>query len=586
MPTPPKDALQPKNIPTKNNTQVISGAEALLRCLVAEQVKTIFGYPGGAIMPVYDALYHYEKELTHILARHEQGAIHAAQGYARAGGGVGVVFTTSGPGATNILTGLADALADSTPLVCITGQVAAHLLGTDAFQESDIMNLTTPVTKWNILVTDASQIPEAVAKAFYIAKAGRPGPVLIDIAKNAQIDKFSFSYEKCEKIATYPTKPTLNKEVIATAAALLNQAKKPFILAGQGVTLSNAEQSLLEVAEKAGIPVASTLLGLSAFPTNHLLYVGYLGMHGNYSCNINTNECDVILAVGMRFDDRVTGVLSKYAPQATIIHIDIDEVEINKLVKTKVGICADAKEALDALCEQLQAREHTVWRNSFKTLQQLEYEKVIQHEVFPTEGGLTMAEVVYQLGKLTNGNALTVTDVGQHQMVVSRYYPYKQKRSNITSGGIGTMGFSLPAAMGAKVAMPERQVVCIVGDGGIQMTSQELATIFQYNIKVKILLLNNEFLGMVRQWQEMFFEKRYSQTNLINPDFVKLADAYGVKANKVGERENLEDAITEMLAYDGAFLLEVRVRKDENIFPMIPTGAGVAEVLLEKPNKQ
>jgi len=561
----------------------ITGSEALLKCLVAENVKTIFGYPGGAIMPVYDALYGYADQLTHILVRHEQGAIHAAQGFARVSGQPGIVFATSGPGATNLVTGLADALIDSTPLVCITGQVFAHLLGTDAFQEIDVINTTIPVTKWNIQVTEAKDIAGAVAKAFHIATTGRPGPVLIDITKNAQNELFEFAeYKKCESIRTYKPKPRLQINEVEAAAALINQAKKPYILAGQGILLSGASKELIAFSEKTGIPVASTLLGLGAFPTDHPNYVGYLGMHGNYGPNLNTNQCDVLIAVGMRFDDRVTGNVSKYAKQARVIHIEIDKAEINKIIKADVAVHADAKEALGSLIGMVNPGNHHEWIESFRTLNQEEYDKVIHHE-FNSTGEIKMAEVINHLSIQTNGEAIMVTDVGQHQMIASRYYQFKNPRTNVTSGGAGTMGFALPAAMGAKLAIPTQQVVAVIGDGGYQMTVQELGTIMQYKIPVKILVLNNNFLGMVRQWQQLFHGKRYSFTEMVNPNFVKLAEAYSIPARKVEKREDLQDALKEMLAAETPYFLEVVVGKEDNVFPMVPAGAGVADVLLEAP---
>jgi acetolactate synthase-1/2/3 large subunit len=565
----------------KTTTQRISGSEALLRCLVAEDVETIFGYPGGAIMPVYDALYGYADKLTHILVRHEQGAIHAAQGFARVSGRPGIVFATSGPGATNLITGLADALIDSTPLVCITGQVFAHLLGTDAFQEIDVMNTTIPVTKWNIQVTEAKDIASAVAQAFHIATTGRPGPVLIDITKNAQNELFDFDeYKKCTSVRTYRPKPTLQLAEVEAAAELINQAKKPYILAGQGVLLSNASEHLIAFSEKSGIPVASTLLGLGAFPTNHPNYVGYLGMHGNYAPNLNTNQCDVLIAIGMRFDDRVTGNVSKYAKQAKVIHIEIDKAEINKIIKADVAVHADAKEALTLLTNLVEPNSHTNWIQNFRSLNQEEYDKVTHHE-FNSTGEIKMAEAINHLSKQTNGEAILVTDVGQHQMIASRYYQFKNPRTNVTSGGAGTMGFALPAAMGAKLAIPEKQVVAVIGDGGYQMTVQELGTIMQYKIPVKIIVLNNNFLGMVRQWQQLFHGKRYSFTEMQNPDFVKLAEAYSIAARKVVDRKDLSDAIKVMLEAETPYFLEIVVGKEDNVFPMVPAGAGVSEIILE-----
>jgi acetolactate synthase I/II/III large subunit len=561
----------------------ITGSEILLRSLIKENVTTIFGYPGGAIMPIYDALYDYADQLNHLLVRHEQGAIHAAQGYARASGEVGVVFATSGPGATNLVTGLADALIDSTPLVCITGQVFAHLLGTDAFQETDVVNTTIPVTKWNVQVTEAKDIAPAIAKAFYIAKTGRPGPVLVDITKNAQNESIEEpAYEKCESIRTYKPKPQLQLDQIDAAATQINNAKRPYILAGQGILLSGASKELIAFSEKTGIPVANTLLGLGSFPNDHPNYVGYLGMHGNYGANINTSKCDLLIAIGMRFDDRVTGNVNKYATQAKVIHIDIDKAEINKIIKVDIAICADAKEALQALIAKVNANTFPSWINTFQEFKKIEQEKVVAKEL-RSDGEIKMSEVIHLLSGMTEGKATIVTDVGQHQMITSRYYQYKNPRTSITSGGAGTMGFALPAAMGAKMARPDQQVIAVIGDGGYQMTIQELGTIMQYHIGVKILVLNNNFLGMVRQWQQIFHGKRYSFTEMQNPNFGKIADAYSIAQSKVTQREDLKAALQKMLESNDAYFLEVVVGKEDNVFPMVPAGAGVADILLEMP---
>lgn len=568
--------------PTGVETIEISGSVALLEALIIEGTEVIFGYPGGAIMPIYDALYDYKEKLNHILVRHEQGGIHAGQGFARASGKVGVVFATSGPGATNLVTGLADAMIDSTPLVCITGQVFAHLLGTDAFQETDVINITTPVTKWNYQVTDATEIPEVISKAFYIARSGRPGPVLIDITKNAQIQKFDYSgYTPCNHIRSYRPKPLIRKEYIEKAAELINQAKKPFVLWGQGVILGEAEKEFKAFIEKSGIPSAWTILGAGAIPTDHPLNVGMLGMHGNYGPNVLTNECDVLIAIGMRFDDRVTGRLDKYAKQAKVIHLDIDPSEIDKNVQTTVPVWGDCKETLPALTELIQGRSHAEWLQKFRDYEQKEVETVIKDELHPVSGELTMGEVIHQLNELTGGEAIIVTDVGQHQMVACRYAKLNKTRSNITSGGLGTMGFALPAAIGAKFGAPEREVVAVIGDGGFQMTLQELGTIMQSGINIKIIILNNKFLGMVRQWQELFNEHRYSFVDITSPDFVALAAAYGIKGRLISERQDVSSALKEMFDHKGSFLLEVMVTKENNVFPMVPQGCSVSEIRLK-----
>ena len=568
--------------PQQNDAVELSGSQAVLEALLAEGVETIFGYPGGAIMPIYDALYDYADKLNHILVRHEQGSVHAAQGYARTSGKVGVVFATSGPGATNLVTGLADAQIDSTPVVCITGQVFAHLLGTDAFQETDVINITTPITKWNYQVTDAEEIPEVLAKAFYIARSGRPGPVLIDITKNAQVQKFSYSgYKPCNHIRSYRPKPIVRKEYIEQAAQLINQAKKPFVLFGQGVILGNAEKEFQAFIEKSGIPSAWTVLGAGAIPSDHPLNVGMLGMHGNYGPNVLTNDCDVLIAVGMRFDDRVTGRLDKYAKQAKVIHLDIDPAEIDKNVKTTVPVWGDCKETLPLLTDLVEEKEHAEWLQKFREYEKQEVEAVIQDELFPSTELLTMGEVIQLVNELTGGEAVIVTDVGQHQMVACRYAKFNQTRSNITSGGLGTMGFALPAAIGAKFGALDRTVVAVIGDGGFQMTLQELGTIMQTGIDVKILILNNNFLGMVRQWQQLFNDKRYSFVNITSPDFVKLAEAYNIEGTSVSERENLKNALETMLQHKGSYLLEVMVTKENNVFPMVPQGCSVSEIRLK-----
>lgn len=563
--------------------EVISGSQSVLDALVHEGVDTIFGYPGGAIMPIYDALYDYNDQLKHILVRHEQGGIHAAQGYARSSGKTGVAFATSGPGATNLVTGLADAMIDSTPVVCITGQVFAHLLGTDAFQEIDVLNITTPVTKWNYQVTDATEIPAVLAKAFYIASTGRPGPVLVDITKNAQLQKFEYSgYKKCSHIRSYRPKPIVRQSYVEQAAQLINQAQKPFVIFGQGVILGKAEKEFKAFIEKAGIPAAWTILGLSALETDHPLNVGMLGMHGNYGPNLLTNECDVLVAVGMRFDDRVTGRLDKYAKQAKIIHLDIDPAEIDKNVKTTVPVWGDCKETLPMLTALVDTKMYPHWLDTFNQYKEKEQAVCIQKELHPTSDALTMGEVIQVLNELTNGDAIIVTDVGQHQMVACRYAKFNQSKSNITSGGAGTMGFALPAAIGAKYGAPERTVVAIIGDGGIQMTIQELGTIMQTEVDVKILILNNHFLGMVRQWQQLFHDKRYSFVDIASPNYVQVAKGYGIPGNSISKREHLKQALTDMLNHNGAYLLEIEVGKEDNVFPMVPQGRGVAEIILSK----
>ncbi len=568
------------NIAVLNQTERISGSEAIIKCLLAEGVEILYGYPGGAIMPVYDELYKYQDKIHHVLTRHEQCAAHAAQGYARISGKVGVAIATSGPGATNLITGIADAQIDSTPLVCITGQVGSHLLGSDAFQETDIVGISTPVTKWNHQITKASEIPEVLAKAFYIAKSGRPGPVLIDITKDAQFEQFDFQYKKCTSVRSYKPVPDTDEKTINAAADLINNAKKPFIIWGQGIILGQAENILKSVIEKTGIPAAWTILGASAIPTSHPLNVGMVGMHGNYAPNVLTNECDVLIAIGMRFDDRVTGNLQTYAKQAKIIHFEIDPAEVDKNVKTDVAVLGDAKQSLTKLLPLLFNNSHPEWVQKFKDLYKIEYEEVIKNDLHPTKEGLTMGEVLKEINQQTKGNAAIVSDVGQHQMIACRYANFNITKSNITSGGLGTMGFALPAAIGAKMAAPERDVIAIIGDGGYQMTIQELGTIFQQRVPVKIVVLNNEFLGMVRQWQQLFFERRYASTEMVNPDFVAIAKGYQIEAQKVTKREDLATAVKEMMQCDGPYFLEVLVEKEDNVFPMIPTGASVSDIRL------
>jgi acetolactate synthase-1/2/3 large subunit len=579
----PSTLSQPQKAASPTKIEEISGSEIVMRSLLAEGVETIFGYPGGAIMPIYDALFDHTEKIKHILVRHEQGAIHAAQGFARVSGRPGVVFATSGPGATNLVTGLADAQIDSTPVVCITGQVFAHLLGTDAFQETDVINITTPVTKWNYQVTDASEISETLAKAFYIANSGRPGPVVVDITKNAQIQKVPFAgHQKCDHIRSYRPKPNVRKEYVEQAAALINAAERPFVIFGQGVILGGAEKEFISFIEKAGLPAAWTIMGMSAIPTDHPLAVGMLGMHGNYGPNLLTNECDVLIAVGMRFDDRVTGRLDKYAKQAKVVHLDIDPAEIDKNVKATVPVWGDCKETLPMLTALLEKKDHRQWIARFEDCYKKEKAKVIDHELHPSSEVMSMGEVIDILNTLTQGEAVIVTDVGQHQMVACRYAAMKTTKSNITSGGLGTMGFALPAAIGAKFGAPGRTVVAVIGDGGFQMTIQELGTIMQYHTDVKVLILNNNFLGMVRQWQQLFHERRYSFVDIQSPDFVQVAKGYGIAGASVNKREQLADALKKMLQHPGAYLLEVMVGKENNVFPMVPQGRGVAEIVLSK----
>ncbi len=570
-----------KDVTRKKTTMKISGAEAIIHCLLAEGVDLIFGYPGGAIMPVYDELYKFQDQLTHILTRHEQGATHSAQGYARVTGKVGVAIATSGPGATNLVTGLADAQIDSTPMLCITGQVGSHLLGSDAFQETDIVGISTPVTKWNYQITKASEIPEILAKAFYIARSGRPGPVLIDITKDAQFAEFDFTYQKCTGVRSYVPIPRPEMAAIEAAATLINAAKRPMIVFGQGVILGQAENELKELVEKAGIPAAWTILGLSAMDTDHPLNVGMVGMHGNYGPNVLTNECDLLIAIGMRFDDRVTGNLDTYAKQAKVIHFDIDPAEINKNVMSDVAVLGNAKETLQLLLPKINNNSHEDWHNKFSEKYKIEYNDVIKNDLYPTKVGLTMGEVIKEINIASENSAIIVTDVGQHQMMACRYAKFNQTKSNVTSGGLGTMGFALPAAIGAKMGAMDREVVAIIGDGGYQMTIQELGVIFQHNLPVKIVVLNNDHLGMVRQWQELFFEGRYASTVMVNPDFVKIAEGYRIKSKRVSERSDLKAIIQEMIASKEPYFLEVKVEKEANVFPMIPTGASVSDIRLK-----
>ena len=564
-----------------SQTMHISGAEAVIRCLLAEGADLVYGYPGGAIMPIYDELYKFSDQLRHVLTRHEQGATHAAQGFARTSGKVGVAMATSGPGATNLVTGIADAQIDSTPMVCITGQVADHLLGSDAFQETDIIGISTPVTKWNYQITRASEIPEIMAKAFYIARSGRPGPVLIDITKNAQFELFDFAYEKCKGVRSYRPVPALQNDQVEAAAAAINAAKKPMIVWGQGVILGEAEEEFKTFVESSGIPAVWTILGLSALPTNHPLNMGMVGMHGNYGPNLLTNECDILIAIGMRFDDRVTGNLATYAKQAKVVHLEIDPAEVSKNVHADFPILADCKASLAALTVLVEHKELTEWKAQFAAHMQTEIEAVIERDIKPAKEGLTMGEAIVAINKHTGGDAVIVTDVGQHQMIACRYAEFIRSKSNVTSGGLGTMGFALPAAIGAKMGAEDRHVVAVIGDGGYQMTIQELGTIFQTGTAVKIVVLNNDYLGMVRQWQQLFFDKRYASTEMTNPDFVTIAKGYNIEAQRVTKREELDGAVAAMIASDKPYFLEVCVEKEDNVFPMIPTGASVSDIRLQ-----
>ena len=563
---------------TLKKTQ-ITGSEALLRILIEEGVDTIFGYPGGQIIPVFDTLYDFRDQLNHILTRHEQGAIHAAQGYARVSGKVGVCFVTSGPGATNAVTGIGDAMLDSTPLIVIAGQVGASLLGTDAFQEIDVVGITQPITKWAYQIRRAEDIPWALARAFYIARSGRPGPVMLDFTRNSQVQKVDIEYKPCDFIRSYIPVPKINATQIEEAAGLINSAKKPLALVGQGVVLSGAEEELKAFLEKADIPAGNTLLGLSALPSDYPLNKGFLGMHGNIAPNIKTNEADVIIAIGMRFDDRVTGDLTKYARQAKIIHIDIDSSEIGKNVPVTVPVLGDAKEALAILTLKINEARHTEWISSFDEYDRLEFERVIEKEIHPAGEHLTMGEVVRRVSEATGNKAVLVTDVGQNQMMASRYFKYSQTRSIVTSGGLGTMGFGIPAGMGAKVGAPERTVCLFCGDGGFQMTMQELGTIMQEQIGLKMIIMNNQYLGMVRQWQELFYAERYSFTEMANPNFTMIAQAYGIAASEVTKREDLDAAIADMLKDDKPYLLVVNVEQKGLVYPMVPAGASISDII-------
>ncbi|HMV14540.1 MAG TPA: biosynthetic-type acetolactate synthase large subunit [Chitinophagales bacterium] len=562
--------------------KLISGSEAVIKSLVEEGIDVIYGYPGGAIMPIYDALWHYMDKINHVLTRHEQGATHAAEGWARVKGKAAVCFATSGPGATNLVTGIADAIMDSTPMVCITGQVPMHLLGSDAFQETDVVGITMPITKWNYQITKAAEIPSILAKAFYIANSGKPGPVLIDITKNAQFEMMEWQgYPTCTDVRGYKPKLTANIEQLKQAAELINTAKQPLIIAGQGVIISDAKEILEQLSSKTGIPVATTMQGLGGFNPAHQNYVGIPGMHGNYSVNIKMNECDVMIAIGMRFDDRVTGDVTKFAKQAKIIHIEIDPVEIDKVVKTSVGICADANEALTAILPLVTDNKHDAWIQSFKDLDKLEQEKVIQNAIHPNSQGIKMGEIMHLIDEKTKGEAIIVPDVGQHQMYAMRYYNYRKPNSWVSSGGLGTMGFALPAAIGAQMAAPDRTVVAIIGDGCFQMTVQELGTIWQNELNIKVVIFNNNYLGMVRQWQQLFFDNRYSQVALKNPDFVAISKGFRLEAAKVEKREELSAALDKMFAHKGGYVLEVVVEKEENLFPMVPSGKACSDVILE-----
>ena len=558
----------------------MKGAEALMCSLLEEKVHTIFGYPGGSIMPVFDALYSFQDSFKYILSRHEQGSIHSAEGYARVSGEVGVVIVTSGPGATNVITGIADAMLDSTPLVVITGQVASPMLGTDAFQETDVIGISQPITKWSYQIRKAAEIPWAVARAFYIAREGRPGPVVLDITKDAQNELLEYEYKPCTFIRSYQPYPTLDAKALREAVALIEGAERPMALVGQGVLLGNAEKELEAFLSKADIPVGCTLLGLSVLPTDSKYNMGMLGMHGSIAPNVKSQECDVLIAIGMRFDDRVTGDLSKYAKQAKIIHLDIDPAEIDKNVKVDVAIIGNVKESLPALTSLMKKTEHEAWIKSFEEHEKIETERVVKPEIFPSSGPITMGEVIHKVTMATDNKGICVTDVGQNQMMAARYFQFTETRSMVTSGGLGTMGFGLPAAIGAALAAPDKTVCCFAGDGGIQMTIQELGTIMEFKIPVKIIVLNNSFLGMVRQWQELFFKERYSSTPMQNPDFPMIAQAYGIRSCKVERREELDEAIANMLSDKDAFLLEVKIEENGMVYPMIPAGTSVEHLIV------
>ncbi len=570
-----------KHKDTASHDRILTGSQALIESLLCEGTEVIFGYPGGQIIPVYDALYDYRDRINHVLVRHEQGAAHAAEGYARASGRVGVCMVTSGPGATNTVTGLADAMLDSTPLVVISGQVGTGLLGTDAFQETNFIGITQAVTKWNCQVKRAEDIPEAIAKAFYIAKSGRPGPVVVDITKDAQVQKAPFSYEKICSIRSYDPSPEPDCSKIEEAAKLINLAKKPLVMVGQGVILGGAEHELLSFLDKSGVPAASTLLGLSAIPSAHPQNVGMLGMHGNYGPNIKNKDCDLIIAIGMRFDDRVTGNPERFGINAKVIHFEIDPSEINKIIYADVPVVGDVKRTLPLLTALVHENDHSAWIDEFRACYDVECEKIINRVTRPSSGPLRMGEVVDRVSCATRGDAVLVTDVGQHQMMAARYFKFNRPRSIITSGGLGTMGFGLPAAIGAKLAVPEREVCLFVGDGGFQMNIQELATVFQTGAAVKVILLNNGYLGMVRQWQELFFNHRYSFTQMLSPDFGLIAKANGIEYSLVEQRGELDDAVSRMLMHKGPYVMEVRVENEENVFPMVPAGAELSQIMLE-----